>query len=259
VASDGRIAAGSADKKLRFFAADSTKPTETHPGDGMAVKALAWGRDGKLASGGNDASVKLWGTEAKKPLHVIQFAGSVESLAFAPNGKMLAAGASEDHVRIWSYPGRKLLHELTSAGSPPAVSALAWSPDSASLLAGRANHTAQVWDVKSGKTRHSLAVMAPVHAVAWAAGGTTAVTCTIDRSVRFWSAANGQIQTTLVADGEQLAAVSAEGHYRVPNEKETELVFVVLTKTGMDTLTPAAFAEKYAWKNNPALARVPLK
>jgi WD40 repeat protein len=116
-----------------------------------------------------------------------------------------------------------------------------------------------VWDVKSGKTRHSIAVMAPVHSVSWAAGGTAAVTCTIDRSVRFWSAANGQIQTTLVADGDQLATISAEGHYRVPSEKETELVFVVLTKTGMDTLTPAAFAEKYAWKNNPALARIPLK
>jgi WD40 repeat protein len=183
----------------------------------------------------------------------------VESLALSPNGKMLAAGASEDHVWIWSYPARKQLHELTSAGSPPAVTALAWSPDSTHLLAGRANHTAQVWDVKAGKTKHSLAVMAPVHAVAWATGGTTVVSCTIDRSVRFWSALTGQLQTTVLADGDQLAVVSAEGHYRIASEKETELVFVVLTKTGMDTLSPAAFAEKHAWKNNPASARVPLK
>ena len=34
---------------------------------------------------------------------------------------------------------------------------------------------------------------------------------------------------------------------------------MVLTKAGMDTLSPAAFAELYAWKNNPALARVPAK
>ena len=133
------------------------------------------------------------------------------------------------------------------------------APDKMTVMNEETFHTAQVWDIKTGKTRHSLTVMAPVHSVSWAAGGTTAVTCTLDRSVRFWSAANGQIQTTLVADGEQLAAVSAEGHYRVASEKETELVFVVLTKTGMDTLSPAAFAEKYAWKNNPALARVPLK
>jgi WD40 repeat protein len=224
------------------------------------VQALAWGRDGKLASGGSEAAVKLWAADAKKPLHVINFAGGVESLAFAPNGKMLAAGASDDNVRIFSYPARKQLHELTSPGSPPAVTALSWSPDSSLLLAGRANHTAQVWDVKTGKTRHSLSVLAPVRAVGWAAGGTTVVTCTLDRSARFWSAQSGQLQTTLVTDGEQLATVSAEGHYRAANEKETELVFVVLTKTGMDTHSPAAFTQKFpSWKNNPAQARIPAK
>src|SRR5260370_29703578 len=101
--------------------------------------------------------------------------------------------------------------------------------------------------------------MAPVESVSWAAGGTTAVTCTLDRSVRFWSARTGQIQMTLIADVEQLSVISAEGHYRVASEKETELVFVVLTKTGMDTLSPAAFAKEYAWKNNPASARLPAK
>jgi hypothetical protein len=82
------------------------------------------------------------------------------------------------------------------------------------------------------------------------------VTCTIDRGVRFWSAATGRIQATVVAEKDQLACVSADGHYRVPNDADTELVYVALTREGMDTFAPREFARKFAWKNIPARARM---
>ena len=61
---------------------------------------------------------------------------------------------------------------------------------------------------------------------------------------------------TLMADGDQLCCVATEGHYRVPDEAKTEMVCVVLTAKGMETLTLKAFAAKYGWKNNPARARM---
>jgi WD40 repeat protein len=256
VSGDGKIAAGAADKKVYVFAKEGTKPVKVYSGHTDAVRALAWGRDGRLASGGLDAVVRIWGTEPTKPLHSLENAGSVVSLAFSPNGKWLAAGASEQRVWVWTYPGRKLVHEFTSGGDPPAVSALAWSPDSSQLLAGRANHTLQLWDLKSDKPRQSIGVMAPVQSVSWAAGGKTMATCTIDRCVRFWSSANGQLLTTVVMDKDQVGAIHAEGYHRVANEKETELVCVVLTAKGMDTLTLSRFAKDYVWKNNSARARM---
>jgi WD40 repeat protein len=258
VAADGKIAAGSSDQKVRVFAAGE-KPSKTFTGHDGAVNALAWGKDGRLASGGVDAAVRLWALDAKKQAPSLAHAGSVECLAFAPNGKWLAAGASEHRVTVWTYPGRKRAHELSSLGSPPAVSSLAWSSDSNQLLAGRANHTMQLWDLKLAKDKmlkHSISVLAPVQSVSWAAGGKTMVSCTIDRCVRFWNTATGQIHATIVAEKDQLSCISSEGHYRIPNEADTELVCVVLTKTGMDTYPPREFAAKFGWKNNPARARM---
>jgi WD40 repeat protein len=259
VAGDGKIAAGAADQKVRIFAPLATKPLRTHTGHTDAVKALAWGPDGRLASGGLDAAIRIWGTDANKPVHTLENAGSVECLAFAPSGRFLAAGAAEHQVRVWSYPGRKLLHELSSLGSPPAVTGLAWSTDSSMLLAGRANHTLQLWDVKSGKLLHSITVMAPVQSVWMAAGGKLMATCTIDRCVRFWTTANAQIHSTVLVDGNQLSCISTEGYYRIPNQADTELVCVALTKTGMDTYPPKEFATNFGWMNNPASARIPGK
>jgi WD40 repeat protein len=259
VAGDGKVAAGSADQKVRVFAPLATKPQRTYPGHANAVKALAWGSDGSLASGGLDATIRIWGREEKNPAFTLENAGSVECLAFSPNGKFLAGGAAEHQVRIWTHPGRKLLHELSSLGSPPAVTSLAWSTDSSLLLAGRANHTLQLWDPRSGKLLHSITVMAPVQSVAWAAGGKLMATCTIDRCVRFWTTASAQIHSTVIADRGQLSCISTEGHYRIADEADTELVCVALTKTGMDTHEPKAFALKYGWKNNAALARMPSK
>jgi WD40 repeat protein len=254
VAPDGKIAAGSADQKVRIFTKED-KPFRTLSGHTDAVRALAWSKDGRLASGGLDASVRLWDAGTGKLLHTLEHPGSVESLAFAPGGKLLAAGASEHRVRVWTYPGRKMLHEFTSLGSPPSVTSLAWSADSGQLLAGRSNHTAQLWDLKLGKDRLNIAALAPVQSVSWAAGGKTMATCSLDRSVRFWSPVNGQLQTTVVADTEQVSCISAEGHYRVANEDSTELVGVVLTKTAMETVAPKELA-RFGWKNNPARAKM---
>jgi WD40 repeat protein len=256
VAGDGRIAAGSADGKVVVFAAEAVKPFKTFAGHTAAVRVLAWGRDGRLASGGLDAAVRIWGMESAKTLYSLANAGSVESLAFSSNGKFLAAGASEHRVRVWTYPARKMIHEFTSGGDPPAVTALAWNADSTALIAGRANHTMQLWDLKSGKERLSIGVLAPVQSVSWAAGGKTLATCTLDRCVRFWSPANGQIQTTVVSEKDQISSITTEGYFRAANEKDTELVYVALTAKGMDTFSPKEFTAKFAWKNNPARARM---
>lgn len=255
VAGDGKIAVGMADGKVAVFAPEATTPLKVLAGHTDAVRALAWSKEGRLASGGLDAAVRLWALESAKPLRSLEHAGSIECLAFAPSGKHLAAGASEHRVRIWTHPGGKMVREFTHLGSPPAVSALAWSPDSSQLFSGRANHTAQLWDLKLGKDRQNLAVMAPVQQVASAAGGKTLVTCTIDRCVRFWSAGTGRIQTTVVAEGTQLSCITSDGHARVANEDETELVYVVLTAKGMDTYAGKEFASRHGWKNVPAKAR----
>jgi hypothetical protein len=52
--------------------------------------------------------------------------------------------------------------------------------------------------------------------------------------------------------------VSAAGHYRasLPNEVFRQIVTVVETAQGQETLSPAEFAKKYGWKNDPAQVRL---
>ena len=53
-------------------------------------------------------------------------------------------------------------------------------------------------------------------------------------------------------------SISAAGHYRssVPNEVSRQIVYVVETAAGQETLSPADFAKKYGWKNDPEQVRL---
>jgi hypothetical protein len=48
------------------------------------------------------------------------------------------------------------------------------------------------------------------------------------------------------------ALISPDGHFRGSPGVEKELVYVVQTDQGQDTLTPEEFARKYNWKNDPS-------
>ena len=51
--------------------------------------------------------------------------------------------------------------------------------------------------------------------------------------------------------------ISADGHYRGSNGIEQHIVYVALTKDGhQQTDSPANFAAKFHWKNDPAKARL---
>jgi WD40 repeat protein len=224
-------------------------------GHTAGTTVVGWSPGGKiLATGGPDKTVRVWNPATGKLLRTLTgFEGAVTALAVAGDGR-IAAGSADKKVRVFARETVK--PSRTFAGHAGAVQALAWGPDSSHLLAGRANHTLQLWDVRLGKEKQSIGVMAPVQSVNWAAGGKVMATCTIDRCVRFWSPANGQLLATVVADKDQMSCISAEGHYRIPNEAQTDLVCVVLTAKGMDTFAPREFAAKFGWKNNPNRARM---
>jgi len=42
----------------------------------------------------------------------------------------------------------------------------------------------------------------------------------------------------------------------LPNEVARQIVYVVETADGQDTLSPAKFAKKYGWKNDPEQVRL---
>jgi hypothetical protein len=55
---------------------------------------------------------------------------------------------------------------------------------------------------------------------------------------------------------EKTLAIHADGHYRGSPRVEKELVYVVQTDKGQETLTPEEFAQRYHWKNDPTRVRL---
>ena len=60
--------------------------------------------------------------------------------------------------------------------------------------------------------------------------------------------------TLLWLRGDITGAVGPEGHLRGTPGLAKDVVYVVQTEHGQETLTPEAFAAKYGWKNDPAKA-----
>jgi hypothetical protein len=98
--------------------------------------------------------------------------------------------------------------------------------------------------------------MAPVQRVSWSADGRTIICSSADRTARFFEAASGQLRGALLAEEPQIVAVSADGHFRADTAAQAELIYVAQLEKSQETFTPAQFASKFKWRNNPATIRL---
>ena len=49
--------------------------------------------------------------------------------------------------------------------------------------------------------------------------------------------------------------LTADGHYQGSPKIEDEIVYVLETEAGQETRTPAGFAKRFGWKNDPKPVR----
>ncbi len=68
--------------------------------------------------------------------------------------------------------------------------------------------------------------------------------------IRRFDLKTGQPSTTIVPlrDNHWLS-LTADGHYQGSPKIEDEIVYVIETESGQQTLTPAEFAKRFGWKN----------
>jgi WD40 repeat protein len=256
VAGDGKVATGCADKAVRVWGAKGDQPTQSLAGHRNTVTAVAWSRDNRtLASGSTDRDVILWSADTGKRLRTLEHPSEVQCLAFSPDGSKLAVGSVDDRLRVYQVSTGKQLHEWEKGGSPQNVSAVVWSADGQFVLAGRGNHTLQYWSLKANRDVQNIGSMAPLTGVAVPADGKTLVGASLDRSVRFWEGTSGRLRMTLVAEAGQVAAIGADGNYRCPPDIESELVAVVQTDKGQETVTLKELATKYGFRNSPGAVK----
>jgi serine/threonine protein kinase/WD40 repeat protein len=88
--------------------------------------------------------------------------------------------------------------------------------------------------------------------IALSADGETVASRSFANTVYLWRAATGDplVSVTLLEKGQRLL-VGPDGHCQATAELVADLVYIVQTEAGQETLTPDEFSKKYGWKNDP--------
>lgn len=214
---------------------------------------VAWLPDGKRflvqSSAGNTATLTVYDAELlelDRSIRTEELTGRSASLS--PDGKRIAATYPDKLVRVWDVETCERIQELTAETGE--VVHVAWSPSGDRLAT--VGKSLIVWDAAKGERLATVKLESAPLGVAWTADGRY-VAVGLPMAVDLYSAADGTLTDTVAVTGRLPAAkltINPDGHYRAVGPIAAELVYVVLTDDyRQETYTPAAFADKFGWKN----------
>jgi WD40 repeat protein len=226
-----RMVAGSTDKSIRVFDADSGQQTAVFAAVPDAVTSLALRDDDAIAAAGHaTGTIKLWNladgspwkgpadappaTQAVTeppvaPAELLGHDGAVVGLAFDPAGKRIASAGADGTLRLWRIPESP---RLLPADTGP-IARCVLSPDGKlAALAGTHQGKPAIFlrDLATGKIVQTLlGHEAAVGAIAFHHGGTKLVSGAADNTARVWNLADPKFPEVLkVAHPSAVSAVA---------------------------------------------------
>ncbi|HVC96797.1 MAG TPA: hypothetical protein VND64_24170, partial [Pirellulales bacterium] len=244
---DGSLVAVADTEQTCIHGADTAKLLRT-----LRTKAKfppAWSRDGQLLATVADETT-VWDVTTGEPLRTLPIVGRCE---WSPDGSRLAYTIGNGALlEIRDAEQGELIATLEN-DEPVVIEGprLAWSRDG-KRIAG----FGRIWDAGDGKLIHHLqrfGTAASSFSPLWSPDDRFVTYSTPEFSTAIADADTGEVAMTLLAFSQSRSlAVSAEGHFRASPRTDEELVYIVQTDEGQDTLSPREFDEKYEWKNDPA-------
>ncbi len=173
-------------------------------------------------------------------------------VSWSPDGRTLA-GAEWTAVGVLSPSGETEFQDLTTA--LPFTATLAWQ-DGGKTLVAACWEKVVAWDV-AARNKIREVTLEPVirhYALYYLSpnGKYVAAARRDDGTIRLYDASSGELRRIFAFFSERNYAVfTPEGNYIATPGAEKELVFAAIADQGPKVFTPADFAGKYRWKNNP--------
>lgn len=219
---------------------------------GNQTVSVAFSPDQRRLAASSDEGVNLYDPRNGTELRKLADSPAV-TLRWSPDGARLAAVGFDYRLWVWNASNWTLAAECPPNPTAKAMKATArWLADGSLLVIGDAWWIG-TWDPRSGKMLRRPAPRSGT-AVADATQDTFALPGAA--CIRLSSLASGQQLRTIVSlRDQQYLTLSPDGHYRGSPGVEKELVYVVQTDAGQETLTPEEFSKKYGWKNDPSKAK----
>jgi WD40 repeat protein len=258
---DGKVLVSAGqDKTIMVWDPESGKLLRTLSGHSEPILAVAFApREAVLATASRDGTVRVWNADNGRERAQGKHDRPVNSVAFCPveepgGQKLLATGGSDRTVRVWRARGCQLLHTFDRNASNLRV---AWL-DRQTVVSLDDNRRLRHWDIRGGALRQTILGVARLGQ--FAPDGRSLVIglgSAYSSALRFIDSTTGLAAGTILTmpNGRSLL-VSTEGHYNTSARSvEDEIVYVVQTEAGQETLPPADFAKRFGWKNDPGHPR----
>jgi WD40 repeat protein/tRNA A-37 threonylcarbamoyl transferase component Bud32 len=208
---------------------------------------VCWGADGNSVVIGH----AVYSASGGGKLLDLSVAGNVQCSAASPDGRLIALGATAPEVFETTNGVR--INSVSDVGFPLAA---AWTSDSKVVYwVCSAFHRTPISVVRAevpggGTTIHFLYPRYPARASISAASRVAAIRSAV-ATAEFIGLDSGEpLGTWLLTDSNIM--LSPDGHYRGPVGCERDIVYVVQTESGQETLTPGEFSKRFGWSNDPS-------
>jgi WD40 repeat protein/formylglycine-generating enzyme required for sulfatase activity len=168
-------------------------------------------------------------------------------VAWSPDVAKLATAGGEGKARVWNVSSGRLMQSVEN-GVFQAPKQLRWCNDGKMIVAADMA-SVLVWDTESGKIVRETRLHQKSQHRDVSPNGRLVSSCN-GNTIRLERVEDGSIQGTLVSlQSSRTVVVNPNGHYVGSPGVEEDLVYVIQTDNGQETLAPEEFAKKYGWKN----------
>ncbi len=220
-ATNGLVAAGSADQRVFVWNSADPKQTSNWVAHAGAVTSTAFSPQGQLFTAGTDGLARSW-LLPRLPSKTVTHPDAVLAVVPFADGKKIVTGSSDKLVRIWNTATPMPTVERQFPGHTGPVTSVALSANGQLLVSGSADHTVRIWNQQTGKESDILtAHAAPVSAVAIHPNNTQILSAGEDGSLKLWQLPLVAPKTMLHPDQVIAAVVSNDGNrlLTVSNDK----------------------------------------